>query len=69
MTIKQKFNMLYAPILVFILVVGIIAYVLQGSGTTVMFSSSTGECIKVVTSKESYSCKNTQMLYSKVLVD
>ena len=42
MSIKQKFKMLYAPILAFILALGIIAGILAASGAEVLFSSTTG---------------------------
>ena len=69
MSIKQKFNMLYAPILVFILALGIIACILAYSVAEVLFSSPTGECVRVVADKDMYDCDTLPRKYKKVWVN
>ena len=63
MSIKQKYDMLYAPILAFILALGLIACILADSGAEVLFSSTTGECVRVVTDKDMYDCDNLPPRY------
>ena len=69
MSIKQKFKMLYAPILVFILALGLVACILADSGAEVLFSSTTGECVRVVADKDMYDCDNLPSKYKKVWVN
>lgn len=69
MSIKQKFNMLYTPILAFILGVGIMAYVLGDGDTEVIFSNTTGECVRVVNNKDVYSCDDLPQRYKKVWIN
>lgn len=69
MSIKQKFKMLYAPILAFILALGLIACILTNSGTDVLFSATTGECVRVVVDKDMYDCDNLPSKYKKVWVN
>lgn len=69
MSIKQKCKMLYAPILAFILALGIIAGILAASGAEVLFSSTTGECVRVVTDNDMYDCDNLPSKYKKVWVN
>lgn len=65
MSIKQKFDMLYAPILVFILALGIISHVLADTGAEVLFSSTTGECVRVVVYKDIYTTVTTSQVNTK----
>ena len=69
MSTKQKFDMLYAPILVFILALGIISHVLADTGAEVLFSSTTGECVRVVVYKDMHDCDNLPSKYKKVWVN
>lgn len=69
MSIKQKFNMLYAPLLAFILGVGIMAYVLGDSEVEVIFSNTTGECVRVVAGNDIYSCDNLPHKYKKLWIN
>lgn len=69
MSIKQKFKMLYVPILVFILALGLIAGILADSVAEVLFSSTTGECVSVVVDKDTYDCDNLPSKYKKVWVN
>lgn len=69
MSLKTKFNMLYAPILAFILGVGIMAYVMGDNRAEVVFSNTTGECLRVVEDKGVYSCENLPPRYKKLWVN
>lgn len=69
MTLKKKFSILYTPILVFTLVMGIISSVLHASGTVAASSHTTGKDIKVMASKENYTCDNLSSTYSKTGMD
>ena len=69
MSIKQKFKMLYAPILAFILALGLVACILADFGAEVLFSSTTGECVRVVADKDMYNCDNLPSEYTKVWVN
>lgn len=69
MSIKQKFNMLYTPLLAFILGVGIMAYVLGDTDEEVIFNSTTGDCIRVVSDNNIYNCENLPPRYKKVWVN
>lgn len=69
MSIKQKFNMLYTPLLAFILGVGIMAYVLGDVDDEVIFNYTTGECIRVVADKNIYDCENLPPRYKRVWVN
>lgn len=69
MSVKQKFNMLYAPIFAFILGLGVMAYILGDSRAEVIFNSTSGECVRVVADKDIYSCDNLPQKYKKVWVN
>ena len=69
MTLKKKFSILYTPILVFTLVVGVIASVLRTSGTAATSSHDTGKDVKVMASKETYTCDSLSSMYSKTGMD
>lgn len=69
MTLKKKFSILYTPILVFTLVVGVISSVLHASGTVANGGHTTGKDIKVMVSKETYTCDSLSSMYSKTGMD
>ena len=68
MTLKKKFSILYTPILVFTLAVGVISSVLHASGT-VAAGDTAGKGIKVMASKETYTCDSLSSVYSKTGMD
>ena len=69
MTLKKKFSILYTPILVFTLVVGIVSSVLHASGTVADGGDTAGKDIKVMVSKETYTCDSLSSMYSKTGMD
>ena len=69
MTLKKKFSILYTPILVFTIVVGVISSVLHASGTVADGGNTSGKDVKVMASKETYTCDSISSMYSKTGMD
>lgn len=69
MSFKQRFHTIYTPILAFILGIAIMAYVLGDTHEEVIFNSTTGECIRVVSDNNIYDCENLPPKHKRVWVD
>lgn len=69
MGFKQRFHTIYTPILAFILGVAIMAYVLGDADVEVIFSNTTGECVRVVAGNDAYSCDDLPHKYKKVWIN